>query len=124
MEAPRNSESSSALDVTTSVTYVEHDHDAPRNSPLVGLFAAALWIVSSFDLVKISVEADFLCPHLDQDRGLSFVRERFIKLVDMSIEDYAIASIAAPPLLVEPAGVAVILGRVPTIPGGEKSKKE
>jgi hypothetical protein len=58
---------------------------------LVGLFAAAPWIVGSFDLVKVAVEPDFLYLYLDENRGLGFVREGVIEFVDMSIKDYAIS---------------------------------
>jgi hypothetical protein len=37
------------------------------------------------------MQADFLCLHLDENRGFGFIRERVVKFVDMSIEDYAIS---------------------------------
>jgi hypothetical protein len=43
--------------------------------------------------------------------------KRFVKLADMSIKDYAVAGVIAPPLLVELAGIAEIPGRVPTCSG-------
>ncbi len=39
---------------------------------LVGLEAAALWVVGSVDFVKVSYETDLLGSHLDQTEHLAF----------------------------------------------------
>jgi hypothetical protein len=44
---------------------------------LVDLFAAAPWIFCAFNGIEVSVEPDFLRPHLDQNRSLGLV-ERFL----------------------------------------------
>ena len=87
---------------------------------LVGLITAAPWIVKAVDLVKVAMQADFLCPHLDKNGGFGFVRERVVKFVDMSIEDYAISlSIAAVlAFLVQHASAAI-----PPTPGPSFSSK-
>lgn len=81
---------------------------------LVGLFATAPWVLRAFDGVEVSVERDFLRPHLDEDGGFGLVGEVLVEFVNMSVESHARA---LPPFFVEHAGGAVPPVPVPTLPG-------
>ncbi len=56
---------------------------------LVGLFAAAPWVLCALDGVEVSVERDFLRSHLDKDGGFGLVGEVFIEIIDMSVKSHA-----------------------------------
>jgi hypothetical protein len=86
---------------------------------LVGFIIAAPWIVGSFNLIKVAVEPNFLCPHLDEDRGLGFIREGVIEFINMLIKGYAVsvAIFAMLAFLIEHASDAIPLVPSPGFPG-------